>query len=327
MKNLNQTQFKIMSALSNGECQSGNHLAALLGISRTAIWKNIKQLVAIGVPIQSSHQGYQLLNAIILLNAETIHSKLAQFKLDLNFKMHIISLIDSTNYFLKNLPKSTLVEVCCAETQTHGRGRFSRTWHSPFGENLYCSSRWNFNCDLSLMSGLSLVVSLAIVKTLHDIGINDHLLIKWPNDVLWQHQKLCGCLIEVSAESNGSVEVIIGIGMNVNMIQSTELQTSWCSLTQITQQHWDRNHIAAYLLKNLTQFLHEFIAKGFTVFLERWEQVDYLRGQNITVSNPQGSITGIAQGINESGQLLLQHDKYIHTLSVGDTTLSKNSNI
>ncbi len=147
--------------------------------------------------------------------------------------IHVLDTVDSTNRFLKDLPASDDIDVCCAETQTQGRGRFGRSWHSPYGENIYCSIRWRFDCDFSKLSGSSLVVSLAVLAALKDIS--PEIRIKWPNDLLWHGKKLCGSLIEVVGQS----DVVIGIGINVNAIPNDQ---SWCSLYEITGQHDDRMH-------------------------------------------------------------------------------------
>jgi BirA family biotin operon repressor/biotin-[acetyl-CoA-carboxylase] ligase len=214
--------------------------------------------------------------------------------------------------------------------QTEGRGRFGRHWYSPFGENIYYSSRWHFDCDLSRLSGLSLVVSLAILATLHEVGIKDNICVKWPNDILWYDKKLCGNLIEVIAESNGSAEVVIGIGLNVNSSSSQKMvdensplpDKPWCSLYDITNSQINRNTLIAGLTIHLDQYLKDFIQHGFASFISKWHQADYLQGKNITVSHLTGSLSGKAMGVNETGQLIMQDEtKVTHYLSSGDTSL------
>ena len=211
--------------------------------------------------------------------------------------------------------------------QTHGRGRFGRHWYSPFGENIYFSSRWHFDCDLSRLSGLSLVVSLAILAMLNDAGIEDNISVKWPNDILWQDKKLSGNLIEVIAESNSGADVVIGIGLNVNSntddaIESRSPDKPWCSLYDITGNCIDRNELIANLIVHLHQHLDNFMQKGFDFFINKWQQVDYLRNKMITVSHLSGLLKGMAKGVNETGQLVLVDEMDVtHHLSSGDTSL------
>jgi len=334
MKKFNEMQIDIINHLSDGACHSGNELGVRCHVSRTAIWKHIKQLSDLGLPIlRIPHQGYRLSTPLKLLQESTIRQQLKALHFTNPINFHLFACLDSTNRLLKDLPHSNEIDVCCAEMQTEGRGRFGRHWYSPFGENIYCSSRWHFECDLSRLSGLSLVVSLAILATLANMGIKDNICVKWPNDILWNDKKLCGNLIEIVAESNSSAEVIIGIGLNVNsntpatpIVTSTQTHPNnpWCSLYDITDNYMDRNTLIANLLFHLNQHISEFIEHGFTSFITEWQPADYLLGKRITVSQLSGILSGIANGVNEAGQLKLIDDMGVtHYLSSGDTSLHK----
>ena len=328
MKKFSTTQIMLLTCLANGQCHSGSSLGSRLSMSRTAIWKHIKQLIDLGLPIERLPQkGYRLTHPMTLLDAQTINQQVRINQFNKPINIHLYATLDSTNRVLKELPRSTAIEICCAEKQTAGRGRFGRYWYSPFGENIYCSSRWHFGCDLSRLSGLSLVVSLAIVATLNDFGISEHLRVKWPNDILWHNRKLSGSLIEVIAESNSAADVVIGIGLNVNSTTTEHDHTMrpdkpWCSLFDITGHYMDRNALIAGLLSHLNEFLTEFMLQGFNAFILRWQSIDYLHGQLITVSQPTGTLTGTAHGVNKAGQLILIDEAGIkHDLSSGDTSL------
>jgi BirA family biotin operon repressor/biotin-[acetyl-CoA-carboxylase] ligase len=211
--------------------------------------------------------------------------------------------------------------------QTQGRGRFGRQWYSPFGENIYCSSRWILNCDLTKLSGLSLITSLAVLATINNIYPDPNIKIKWPNDILWGNKKLCGTLIEIMTESNSTIQVVIGIGLNVNSDSQNHivLDKPWCSLYEISQQHYNRNLIIAQLIINLERYIKKFLNNTLGDFMEEWNGVDYLYGKHINVAQTDGSISGKAKGINQLGQLLLEDDnKTIHVLSSGDATLQGN---
>ncbi|WP_207387369.1 biotin--[acetyl-CoA-carboxylase] ligase [Legionella rowbothamii] len=327
MMQFTTAQNTLLSILGDGACHSGSALGKALGITRSAIWKQINQLIDFGIPIKSiPQQGYQLPNPLILLNEQRISEHLQAKQLNSSFKMHLFTSVDSTNRFLKDLPPSNQLELCCAEVQTQGRGRFGRQWHSPFGENIYCSSRWNLNYDLSKLSGLSLITSLAILNTLNEFHLATDVKIKWPNDIYWADKKLCGSLIEILAESNGNAQVIIGIGLNVNT--DTEKHSlpdkPWCSLYEMTQHYFDRNLLISGLIKNLERYLNKFIQTDLNAFMEEWNQSDYLAGKYIHITQAQGVLAGKACGINSMGQLILEDDFGIkHLLSSGDTTLQR----
>ncbi len=323
------SQLTLLKLLGDGNCHSGSELGVALGITRSAIWKQINHLIESGIPIKRiRHQGYQLPTQLILLDEQQIMKHLVAQNPLTPFNLHLFTSIDSTNRYLKDLPLSNTVDICCAEIQTQGRGRFGRHWHSPFGENIYCSSRWNLNYDLTKLSGLSLVTSLAVLATLNELDLSSNIKIKWPNDILWTNKKLCGSLIEILAESNGNVQVIIGIGLNVNSdTQNHPLPDKpWCSLYEITQQHFDRNILIAKLIINLERYLIKFIHHDLNSFMDEWNKSDYLFGKNIKVTQSLNILSGVACGINPLGQLILQDESGTkHFLSSGDASLHEKS--
>lgn len=319
------SQRTLLTILGDGACHSGNELGQALDVSRSAIWKQINQLIAQGIPVtRIAHQGYQLANPFILLNHEQIAAQLNE--LNIPFNLHVSTSIDSTNRYLKELPASSSLEICCAEVQTQGRGRFGRHWHSPLAENIYCSTRWTFNCELSRLSGLSLVSSLAVLATIKEFHNSSAVKIKWPNDILWHDKKLCGSLIEIIAESNGNTQVIIGVGLNVNTdtLNQPLQESSWCSLYEISGKKYNRNHLIARLISNLNHYLSVFMQHDLLYFTDEWNGADYLIGKSITVRQATGTISGVAGGIDAAGLLILEDDQGIkHLLSSGDTTLKQ----
>lgn len=328
MKQFSPIQLALLHLLSDGLCHSGNVIGEKLGISRTAVWKHIRQLTHLGLALKRlPHQGYQLERPMKPLDEQLIRQHLRDYHFNLPLKFHLFAEIGSTNQFLKELVDESSLIICCAEKQTQGRGRFGRQWLSPFGENIYFSSRWKINYCLSRLSGLSLVVALAILSSLNDNPIYQDTRIKWPNDILWTNKKLSGILIEIIAESNGCAQVIIGIGINVNTATHEQPlgDKPWCSLYEISGTHSDRNLLLAHLIHKLNQYLDKFLAQGFGAFSKEWQAFDYLKGQFIKVTQPNGFINGQACGVNELGQLCLRDEQgKIHFLSSGDTSLSLN---
>jgi BirA family biotin operon repressor/biotin-[acetyl-CoA-carboxylase] ligase len=257
----------------------------------------------------------------ILLEANIIKKYIQQKPCDII----IFDSISSTNDYLKNhLKVKKNPQICLAEQQTAGKGRFDRNWYSPYGQNIYLSCLWHFDKDVSELLCLSLLVSLAIIKTLVDYGISENLNIKWPNDILYNHQKLAGTLIEIIAESHVNSPVIIGVGLNVNMLsaKASEITRTWTSIAKILGSYQDRNILTGMFLINLFNYLSEFNDKSFTEFLSEWQKYDYLKDQQIKLVNNQKTIIGTALGIDERGCLLLkQDDGRIVAYSSGDTTL------
>ena len=262
---------------------------------------------------------------MILLASEKIKSILTHLNFKISYELYCLSTIDSTNRFLNDLPPNQLVRYCCAEEQTAGRGRFGRQWNSPFGENIYFSGRWVLSEKLNKLSGLSLIVGLAVVDCLKKQGVNEKISVKWPNDLYWKTKKLGGILIELNTKNQGKSDLTIGIGLNVNT-GSTSRNLSdkpWCSLLDITGDTFDRNELIADLIITLNCYLEDFLRTGFETFKPLWENVDYLKDKWVTVSQPKGKLSGYARGVNADGHLRLQDSTgTLHDVSAGEASLS-----
>lgn len=240
---------------------------------------------------------------------------------------HSFDSIDSTHRFIKELPLTKMTEICIAEMQTHGRGRFGREWYSPMGENIYLSARLPLEKPLSHLGGLSLVVSLAVMTCLREFALIDNIKIKWPNDILWYNKKLSGSLIEIMPITKEYSDVIIGIGLNVNSDTPPHPMPGrpWCSLHDITGHFYDRNILIAELLIELFRSITRFEQHGFQSFSSEWHAVDYLFGNTIEISRPLGPLVGKASGVNEIGALILIDEKEVtHLISSGEASLHMN---
>lgn len=255
-----------------------------------------------------------------MLNLEKIKSQLIQQEL----LVELFDSLPSTNDYLKN-KKYQNSAVCLAEQQTQGRGRLGREWYSPPGQNIYLSYFYRFQKKIEELAGLSLVVTLAIVKALKICGIQNNLFSKWPNDVVWEGKKLSGSLIEVQAGSSQIQDVIIGIGLNVNMTQDEEkISQAWTSMQKILGTNQDRNKICAAVINELTHYLQTFNQQGFRVFVEEWIKTDCLTGQTICIQNLDKKVTGKVMGVNEQGCLLLRmSNNEIQAFSAGEATIVK----
>ncbi|MSP53852.1 MAG: biotin--[acetyl-CoA-carboxylase] ligase [Gammaproteobacteria bacterium] len=245
-----------------------------------------------------------------------------------SMKLEVYKEVDSTNDQVKKIydPKKKIT-VCLAETQTQGRGRFQRHWHSPFAQNIYISLLYPFDKNISELAGLSLVVGLAICTMLESCcELAKPLLVKWPNDVMYEGQKLAGSLIEVQAQTHDACQVIIGIGLNVNMQldPSKKIKQAWTSLKECTNQFYDRNILTASLLDHVAEYLDRFSQLGLKFFLNEWRTRDHLFNKPIHLKSHHKELRGIGQGISEYGHLLIKlNDNSIRAFSAGDTTLLK----
>jgi BirA family biotin operon repressor/biotin-[acetyl-CoA-carboxylase] ligase len=323
MKKFNANLLDLVSMLSDGKYHDGTTIGLKLDITRSAIWKAIKKLQSYGVKIHSvQSKGYKLSEHLALLDEQQIKRRLKNKEI----VFEIVESLGSTNDYLKTFFGSKTPRICLAEHQTQGKGRLNRVWHSPFAQNTYLSCLYSFQKDISELAGLSLVVSLAIIKTLKSYKVPSGFLVKWPNDVVYLGKKLAGILIELQAEANGSCHAIIGIGINVNMLQvkKSQIDQAWISLQQIIGAYVDRNKLCAELINNLLAYIKRFEADGFSKFMQDWKEVDYLFDKPITLKCIAKIFSGKAKGINPQGNLLLQLDNgSVKAFSSGDTSLMK----
>jgi len=148
--------------------------------------------------------------------------------------------------------------------------------------------------------------------------------LKWPNDIYVNNQKLGGILIDIIAEANGNCKAIIGVGLNINMKDSTleGVDQPWTSLEHILNVKLDRNVVVAQLINSIVKGMDIFVEKGMEPFITDWKRYDLLENKQISVSHGTDIISGIARGITPQGYLLLQLPSgKIQQFSYGDTTL------
>lgn len=236
--------------------------------------------------------------------------------------LEIFNSIDSTNLYLLNNKNGKSGSVCIAEQQTAGRGRRGRVWVSPFGCNLYLSLRWHFSKDLASLSGLSLMAGIAVVMALENSGVYG-IKLKWPNDLVCRDHKLGGILIESIRNNKDLCELIIGIGVNLQFPadEKPSLQQPWTDIFSITQQPPKRNEIAGLILKELFLTLPQFESQGLSAFQKSWEQLDNLQERNVTVILEEKKIHGIAKGIDEQGNLMVQTENKLHHFHSGEVSV------
>lgn len=218
--------------------------------------------------------------------------------------LHIMDSIDSTNTYVLHCCQqgATSGFTCLSEQQTAGRGRWGRAWFSPYARHIYLSMLWQFPATQAL-TGLSLVIGLAIVRVLKQIGVDKEVRLKWPNDVYWRKKKLAGILIETS-----SMNTVIGVGLNIKMPEDVgdDITQPWTDLHNMLGTIPDRNFIAGLLICALLTLLPQFAEQGLEPFLEDWQSLDMHYHKPITLQTPNGQYVGIAQGVNLMGALTVQ---------------------
>ena len=323
---MHETRSNLLKALACGAFISGTELGEICGVSRTAIAKHIEGLKELGINVYSvKGKGYKLSSPLSLLDKKEILSNIdllhnAQTpSLDLS----VLTQIDSTNTYLKqHLSQLQSGHSVIAESQTAGRGRHGRKWVSPFASSIYLSMYWRFGTGYQALSGLSLVIGLAVVDTLTQIGILNAQL-KWPNDVYVNMQKIAGVLIEVEGAVGDAAHCIIGIGLNVQLPDDiSEIDQSFTDIqSQLGIPLVDRNKLTAILLNNMYRIIRTFEAEGLTPFIHRWESLNVFANKNVKLVTGNQSIEGICLGIDTEGALRMQVNDLQQTFHGGEISV------
>ena len=318
MSELNEKGNQLLTLLSDGEFHSGEHIGQLLGVSRTSVNNYIKALQEIGLDIyRVTGKGYCSAVPLDLLNVEKIKQLSGQHN------VHVEQIVDSTNqWLLDRIPELENGQACISEYQQAGRGRRGRSWVSPFASHLYFSFYWRFEAGIDKVTGLSLLVGIAVVNALEKTGIQGASL-KWPNDIYYQGKKLAGILIELNAQATEACHCVIGIGINVRMPpeQAKLIDQPWVDLHQLSSASVKRNLLSATLIAELHRLLAEYEQTGLQPYLPRWFELDCFLNKEVNLLIADNIKKGICRGINASGALLLECDGRVEEYIGGEISL------
>jgi len=313
-------------------------LSSRLNVDESLVSRELADLESSGYEIERHPLlGVRLLSIPDLLLKEEILSGLETEVF--GREIHAFQRITSTNDFAYKLAERGGKEgtLVIAEEQTRGRGRVGRAWYSPKGMGLWFSLilRPPIRSDeVNLLTFLSALSVAEVVERRFKINVG----VKWPNDLLINGRKFCGILSELSFEAERINFVIVGIGINLNQEVRDfppELQTTATSLRIELRYKVDRVKLLREILKRFEEnyflaiqgmpFAGESWAvnsPGFKKIIEEWERRCVIFGKRVTVSWGENRTTGVAQGIDELGRLILRGDDGIEErILAGDVHL------
>ncbi len=302
-------RLHLLRCLADGRFHSGEDLARALGVSRAAVWKQVRGLAdAFGVEVTAVRgRGYQLTAPLDLLEIERIRDFLGDAARGALATLTLLDTVDSTNSHLlrERFLAPERVAACVAEQQTGGRGRRGRGWVSPFGCNLYLSVCRRFEQPAAALAGLSLAAGVAVASALELEGARG-VRLKWPNDLLWDGRKLGGILVEMSGEADGPSYVVVGVGVNVRMPHGAgeSIDQPWVDLAEATGGCPPaRSRLAGVVLNRLVASLSRFETAGLAAFLPAWRAFDGLSGSDVTVRMGDATVNGRVLGVAQDGAL------------------------
>lgn len=303
---------------------SGQELCEHFGVSRTAVWKVIKQLEAEGYEIEAlRNKGYRLRQSGDILTKAELESSIDTEWAGSNILY--FDETDSTNTAAKRAaeagaPHGTLV---VADYQSMGKGRRGKSWAAPHGVGIWMSLVMRPELHPRCASMLTLVAAMAVSEGIEETtGVESK--IKWPNDIVVGGKKICGILTEMSTELECINYVVTGMGINVNNEDfPEEIDKVATSLYLETGKSMGRSVIVNAVMAAFERNYGIFMKTGdMSGLVEAYNSRLANKDNEVKVLAAGGEYTGISQGIDEDGELLVQtEDKEVHRVISGEVSV------
>lgn len=294
---------------ANGEPMSGQAIADEFGLSRTAIWKYMKEFEEEGYEIGSVRKkGYYLISIPDLVTAGLINKHLKTERY--GKKIAYYETCDSTQPIAHDLAQNGAEDgmIVVSEEQVMGSGRMARSWTSKAYKGIWMSVITKPQLTPQQAPQMTLVAAVAIVRAIEEVT---ELVpqIKWPNDLLLNGKKMTGILTELQADPDLVKSIILGIGINVNQDETefpAELASIATSLKIEKGESVPRAKLIAAVLKYLERYVDLYVASGFAPIKLLWESYSNTIGKQVRAVMVQETVEGTAIGITEEGMLELQ---------------------
>ena len=249
--------------------------------------------------------------------ADQIHTKWA------GKTVHFARETDSTNLWIKRLAKEGASEgtLALAEFQSAGRGRLGRSWEVPEGTSVMMSILLRPKFEPQYAPTLTLVMGMAVAKAVKNLGFD--VSIKWPNDVVVSHKKICGILTEMGVRDGKIDYAVIGVGINVNIKEfPEEMADKATSLYLESCKEFDRSQIPGLVMEAFEEYYEKFAATcDLSGLKEEYESIlaNYNQPVRVLAKEPY---EGVARGITDGGELLVEKtDGTIVAVSAGEVSV------
>ncbi len=242
-------------------------------------------------------------------------------------KRYHFDVLDSTNKKAKELASQSCENgtLITADAQMAGVGRRGRTWSSEKGAGIYMSMVLRPQIEIAAVSMLTLVAAMAVAKAFEQLGIFSETTpcIKWPNDIVLNKKKICGILTELHLDKNKMDSVIIGVGINVsNQCFPEEIKETASSIFLETGKQIDKNLLVESVWNSFSVYYERFLnTQDFSLLKKEYEMYLLNQGQRVTVLDPVGEYEGIAIGITNKGELLVDTVEGKKTVSSGEVSV------
>ncbi len=327
-------KYRILRKLKDatGNYVSGEQLGIDLDVSRTAIWKHIKELKKEGYVIESSSKkGYRLSFVPDIVNLSEVSDGLNTRIIGKN--IHCLSEIDSTNNYAKRLAREGCEEgtVVIANCQTEGRGRMGRSWHSMGNKGIWMSVVLRPVVNPEEIQVITLAASIAVVSALNEVlGIEAG--IKWPNDVILDGKKVCGILTEMNMEMERINFLISGIGLNFSQQEldfPEEIRDKATSVSLYLKERCGtdiskikRSQLIKMILFKFEEVYDKVNSDNGDDVINEWKKYCITLGKEVCVNYRTKQYTGTALDVDIKGRLLVRcSDEVTREVSSGEVSV------
>jgi len=306
---------------------SGESLSHEIGVSRNIVWRCIEALRILGYEIDSApRRGYRLVGV-----PDT------PFPWELRRLLHtqrvgrvcrFLWTTDSTNRVAAEFARAGAPDgaVVIADSQSAGRGRRGRRWHSPPGCNLYVSLLVRTDASPERIPQASLLAALALADAVEETAPEVRPAVKWPNDLYVAGRKAAGVLCEMHAEADVVHYLVIGVGVNVNLPEDRfpgDLMETATSLCAAAGRPVSRTALLAAFMNRFDRVWGIWLKEGFAPFRAEWARRSLLEGHDVAVETGGATIRGRAVGISGDGALLVSgRGGETYTVVSGDAHLA-----
>lgn len=294
---------------NKGESLSGEYIAELLSISRSAVWKAVRQLEKEGYKIEAvPNKGYSLLNVNDIISLQGL-AALLPLKL-CEGKIHIFKTLESTNKTAKEMAISNAEHgtIVITETQTAGRGRFGRSFYSPSGGGLYISFVLKPEIiNFTTPETVTVYAAVCVCRVIENIcGLKAG--IKWVNDIFYEGKKVCGILTEgvTDLESQSMQWLALGIGINIYTPTGgfpDNIKNTAGALYHEGYTPPVKNKIAAALIKEIMN-----TPKNEAHIFDEYKNRLIMLSKTISVTSKDGVYSAKAVGVTNRGHLIVKKD-------------------
>ncbi|MFC0269031.1 biotin--[acetyl-CoA-carboxylase] ligase [Kushneria aurantia] len=321
----------LIRVMSDGDFHSGEVLGRHLGVSRTAVWKQLRKIEGMGLALESVRgRGYRLIDPPEPLDGAVVVAALSHQARRHLRHLFIEDRLDSTNSrILERFEQGAgHGEVCLAELQTKGRGRRGRGFYSEWGGCIHFSIGWQFENGVAALEGLSLAVGAVMAELLKREGVPIRL--KWPNDLLAPGaegvSKLGGILVEVRGDASGPCQVVIGIGINARLSPhaAEAIGQPVASLCD-SRTGLSRNQLVSGMIEALMSMLQSFEREGFAPWREPWSRYHFHAGREVRISRGERCYDGVVEDIDDVGNLIVNVGEERMVFSGGEVSLRGRS--